>query len=184
MAPGVTFLGWTATPSTYSTMKGLKNPSLTISFNSYAIYTLKASFILPDGSLYSISRTVDISSPPSPLISASSGQQILLPQGYSSPVEYGTPILWIRPGTYLELSVANTHEYSPLATFQWMIPMGGQGAPQYTGTSQFVNISTSAGGFWGYHCIATHDGVRSERGDIWMYVGDTTPPGSIEVYVY
>ena len=54
----MTFNGWTITPNDYTTTSGTGNNTLDIIFGSSNQYTLKANFTKPDGSPYSLTKTV------------------------------------------------------------------------------------------------------------------------------
>lgn len=55
--PSVTFNGWTVTPNNFST-GGMDDRTLNISFHDSPQYTVKANFTMPDGSPFSITKTV------------------------------------------------------------------------------------------------------------------------------
>lgn len=64
---GVTFNGWTVTPSTHAITGGTNNRTLTVSFATGGTYTVAANFTLPGNVAYSATKTVDLS-PPAPAV--------------------------------------------------------------------------------------------------------------------
>lgn len=119
---GVSFDGWTAPGSGCTVTGGLNNRTLTIKFTSYGTYTLAANFTLPDGSLYSASKTIKLTPPPAP-----------------------TPIVsaWPNPvviGQSVTFTVTNAR---PGDTYTWEV--NGQSTFDLNGPS--ITVSTPFNGF-------------------------------------
>jgi hypothetical protein len=100
---GITFSGWTISPSSYTITGGTGSPTLTIKFNAQTMYTLKARYRLWDGSYHELSKSVlasvpSVSPPPDPIIHAEYNGRRLYNNSY---VEYGQEIDLIvdNPGT-------------------------------------------------------------------------------------
>lgn len=71
---GVTFNGWTVTPSSYTLTSGtLSGNPLNIRFNTYGEYTLTAKFTLPDGTIRTDVAQVN-RTPPAPTIAMGASQ--------------------------------------------------------------------------------------------------------------
>ena len=65
LPPGVTFNGWSISPSSgYTVSGGLNNRNLNITFSTPADYTVSANLILPDSTPFAVTKTVHVSSEP------------------------------------------------------------------------------------------------------------------------
>jgi hypothetical protein len=59
---GETFNGWTISPASYTATSDMNDGEITVNFHNEEIYTLTASYTLSDNTLYTVTKTVSVSS--------------------------------------------------------------------------------------------------------------------------
>ena len=118
LSTGAVFKRWSITPGTYSATNGLASPTLDVVFTSPGTQTLTAHFTLPDGTAYTVSKTVNvtgssytITGPSDITLNAAATYQA------ASPVSGCTFTDWtIHPDTYTA-SGSTTNQYLYLSSF-------------------------------------------------------------------
>jgi hypothetical protein len=141
---GVSFNGWTISPSTYTVTGGTTSSNLTIKFTASTTYTLTAKYRLPDGTFHNAQKIVDTRAPS---ITAHTWQSS------------GGPGVPATPGNYCFFTVTGDLNG---ATLEWTKGSGCDPALGYV-----VNHNTYAAAYDGSDDYYITVYVRAQRGGMW-----------------
>ncbi|MDR2911675.1 MAG: hypothetical protein LBV38_00010 [Alistipes sp.] len=173
---GITFNGWTVSPTTYTSTNGLNNPSLTIKFTAYGSYTLTANFRLPNGTMYPVSMTVNLIAPKpaKPTLSASGGQLLGVTEQQWIGAQAGDVAYWVLPGANVAVGISGGMVSG--ATYSWdsgsLNATVGPNATYFNAPSLPYGRTSET---YPVKCRAYKNGQYSDWSTVWLYVSNSLP---------
>lgn len=170
---GVTFIGWTVSPNTYTTTNGLANRSLKVKFTgtTATVYNITANFRLPNGSNYTTSKGVTVTPPPTPPAPVISTSGYILDDREASALgKSGQKVYWVQPyGSFLTVMVSKPVSY---ATYEWRASY----TPPYSATGSYINITLpSYTMLFPVECRASSTSGSTGWSTVWIYSSTTAP---------